>query len=58
MKPAPGLDDLIAGSTMVEMMEAFNQALRHATPNSLILFDELDAARQPMMEWCASASHH
>ena len=35
---------------MVEMMEA-NQALRHATPNSLILFDELDAARQPMMEW-------
>lgn len=25
---------------MVEMMEA-NQALRHATPNSLILFDEL-----------------
>jgi DNA mismatch repair protein MutS len=35
-------DDLIAGQStfMVEMMEA-NQALRHATPNSLILFDEL-----------------
>lgn len=35
-------DDLIAGQStfMVEMMEA-NQALLHATPNSLILFDEL-----------------
>lgn len=35
-------DDLIAGQStfMVEMMEA-NEALRHATPNSLILFDEL-----------------
>ena len=35
-------DDLIGGQStfMVEMMEA-NQALRHATPNSLILFDEL-----------------
>ncbi len=35
-------DDLIAGQStfMVEMMEA-NQALSHATPNSLILFDEL-----------------
>ena len=35
-------DDLIAGQStfMVEMMEA-NQALRHATSNSLILFDEL-----------------
>lgn len=35
-------DDLIAGQStfMVEMMEA-NQALRHASPNSLILFDEL-----------------
>lgn len=35
-------DDLIAGQStfMVEMMEA-NQALRHATPNSLILLDEL-----------------
>lgn len=35
-------DDLIAGQStfMVEMMEA-NQALRHATPRSLILFDEL-----------------
>lgn len=35
-------DDLISGQStfMVEMMEA-NQALRHATPNSLILFDEL-----------------
>ena len=35
-------DDLIAGQStfMVEMMEA-NQALRYATPNSLILFDEL-----------------
>ncbi|MEA4829368.1 MAG: DNA mismatch repair protein MutS, partial [Enterococcus thailandicus] len=35
-------DDLIAGQStfMVEMMEA-NQALRNATPNSLILFDEL-----------------
>ncbi|WP_251867052.1 DNA mismatch repair protein MutS [Enterococcus malodoratus] len=35
-------DDLIAGQStfMVEMMEA-NQALHHATPNSLILFDEL-----------------
>ncbi|MBF8807241.1 MAG: DNA mismatch repair protein MutS [Enterococcus lacertideformus] len=35
-------DDLIAGQStfMVEMMEA-NQALRHATPHSLILFDEL-----------------
>lgn len=35
-------DDLIAGQStfMVEMMEA-NQALRHATPNSLVLFDEL-----------------
>ena len=35
-------DNLIAGQStfMVEMMEA-NQALRHATPNSLILFDEL-----------------
>lgn len=35
-------DDLISGQStfMVEMMEA-NQALRHATPQSLILFDEL-----------------
>lgn len=35
-------DDLISGQStfMVEMMEA-NQALRFATPNSLILFDEL-----------------
>lgn len=35
-------DDLIAGQStfMVEMMEA-NQALRYATPNSLILFDEI-----------------
>ncbi|AYW45808.1 DNA mismatch repair protein MutS [Tetragenococcus koreensis] len=35
-------DDLIAGQStfMVEMMEA-NQALLHATPNSLVLFDEL-----------------
>lgn len=35
-------DDLIAGQStfMVEMMEA-NQALRYATPNSLVLFDEL-----------------
>lgn len=35
-------DDLIAGQStfMVEMMEA-NQALRHATSQSLILFDEL-----------------
>lgn len=35
-------DDLIAGQStfMVEMMEA-NHALQHATPNSLILFDEL-----------------
>ncbi|KAF1293423.1 DNA mismatch repair protein MutS [Candidatus Enterococcus leclercqii] len=35
-------DDLIAGQStfMVEMMEA-NQALRHATPDSLVLFDEL-----------------
>jgi len=35
-------DDLISGQStfMVEMMEA-NQALRYATPNSLILFDEL-----------------
>lgn len=35
-------DDLISGQStfMVEMMEA-NEALRHATPNSLILFDEL-----------------
>lgn len=35
-------DDLIAGQStfMVEMMEA-NQALSHATPNSLVLFDEL-----------------
>uniref|UniRef100_UPI0025C5A7FC DNA mismatch repair protein MutS n=1 Tax=Enterococcus sp. TaxID=35783 RepID=UPI0025C5A7FC len=35
-------DDLIAGQStfIVEMKEA-NQALRHATPNSLILFDEL-----------------
>ncbi|MGY3766234.1 DNA mismatch repair protein MutS [Vagococcus vulneris] len=35
-------DDLISGQStfMVEMMEA-NQALRHATVNSLILFDEL-----------------
>lgn len=35
-------DDLIAGQStfMVEMMEA-NQALQHATVNSLILFDEL-----------------
>lgn len=35
-------DDLIAGQStfMVEMMEA-NQALQQATPNSLILFDEL-----------------
>ncbi|MGY3748647.1 DNA mismatch repair protein MutS [Vagococcus acidifermentans] len=35
-------DDLISGQStfMVEMMEA-NQALRHATPNSLILFDEI-----------------
>lgn len=35
-------DDLIAGQStfMVEMMEA-NQALRYATPRSLILFDEL-----------------
>lgn len=35
-------DDLISGQStfMVEMMEA-NQALRHATENSLILFDEL-----------------
>lgn len=35
-------DDLIAGQStfMVEMMEA-NQALSHATANSLVLFDEL-----------------
>ena len=35
-------DDLISGQStfMVEMMEA-NQALRYATPNSLILFDEI-----------------
>lgn len=35
-------DDLISGQStfMVEMMEA-NQALRKATPNSLILFDEI-----------------
>lgn len=35
-------DDLISGQStfMVEMMEA-NQALRHATPNSLIIFDEI-----------------
>ncbi len=35
-------DDLISGQStfMVEMMEA-NQALRHATPHSLILFDEI-----------------
>lgn len=35
-------DDLVAGQStfMVEMMEA-NQALRHATSHSLILFDEL-----------------
>lgn len=35
-------DDLISGQStfMVEMMEA-NEALRHATPNSLILFDEI-----------------
>lgn len=35
-------DDLIAGQStfMVEMMEA-NQALQHATKNSLVLFDEL-----------------
>lgn len=35
-------DDLIAGQStfMVEMMEA-NEALQHATPQSLILFDEL-----------------
>ncbi|CAI3316069.1 DNA mismatch repair protein MutS [Enterococcus cecorum] len=35
-------DDLIAGQStfMVEMMEA-NQALRHASVNSLVLFDEL-----------------
>ncbi|WP_414840722.1 DNA mismatch repair protein MutS [Enterococcus saccharolyticus] len=35
-------DDLISGQStfMVEMMEA-NQALRYATPNSLVLFDEL-----------------
>lgn len=35
-------DDLIAGQStfMVEMIET-NQALRHATPNSLILFDEI-----------------
>ena len=35
-------DDLIYGQStfMVEMMEA-NEALRHATPNSLILFDEI-----------------
>lgn len=35
-------DDLISGQStfMVEMMEA-NQALRNATPNSLIIFDEI-----------------
>ena len=35
-------DDLIAGNStfMVEMMEA-NDALQHATPHSLIIFDEL-----------------
>ncbi|MGX7030316.1 DNA mismatch repair protein MutS [Vagococcus zengguangii] len=35
-------DDLISGQStfMVEMMEA-NEALRHATPQSLILFDEI-----------------
>lgn len=35
-------DDLISGEStfMVEMMEA-NNALQHATPNSLILFDEI-----------------
>lgn len=45
-------DDLIAGQStfMVEMMEA-NQALRYATPNSLILFDELGEEQQPMTEW-------
>ena len=35
-------DDLVSGEStfMVEMMEA-NNALQHATPNSLILFDEI-----------------
>ena len=35
-------DDLISGQStfMVEMMEA-NQAIKRATPNSLIIFDEL-----------------
>lgn len=35
-------DDLVSGEStfMVEMMEA-NNALKHATPNSLILFDEI-----------------
>lgn len=45
-------DDLISGQStfMVEMKEA-NDAIENATPNSLILFDEIGRGLPHMMEW-------
>ena len=45
-------DDLISGQStfMVEMMEA-NQAIKRATPNSLIIFDELGRGTATYMVW-------
>ena len=45
-------DDLIGGQStfMVEMMEA-NQAIKRASSQSLILFDELGRVQQPMTVW-------
>ena len=45
-------DDLISGQStfMVEMMEA-NQAIKRASSQSLILFDELGRGTAPMTVW-------
>lgn len=45
-------DDLISGQStfMVEMQEA-NNALQHATANSLVLFDEIGRGRRLTMGW-------